>query len=38
MDFHLAAEMIQLGRQLTIDTLDALDTTEAHRSVHPIIG
>jgi NTE family protein len=38
MDFHLAAEMIRLGRDLTIEALDALDATASHRSVHPTVG
>ena len=38
MDFHLAAEMIQLGRDLTIEALDALDATEAHRPVRPTVA
>ena len=38
MDFHLADEMIQLGRDLTIEALDALDATDAHRQVRPTVG
>lgn len=41
MDFHLADEMIQLGRDLTLDALDALDAleaTETRRPAHPAAG
>ena len=38
MDFHLADEMIQLGRDLTIEALDALDATGAHRPVRPTVA
>jgi NTE family protein len=38
MDFHLADEMIQLGRDLTMDALDTLDASAPRRSAHPTAG
>jgi NTE family protein len=38
MDFHLADEMIQLGRDLALDALDALDASAPRRSAHPTAG